>query len=284
MFCVNCGTQLPDGSKFCFNCGSSLMKSDVAYDNSTTSKTKLIPAKCTNCGANLEVDATQQAAICPFCKSAYIVEQAIQNYNINVKGNLNIENATINVNGIDADNLVLRAKEYENEGDYDMALNYYNQVLDVAIDNQEARNGVERVNNALNNYIYFESPANRSFSAGKLQLKRDKLIFTNKKGQETVYELRWLKKPQGSIGGFTIVYGEIPSKISFVCKEKGSEWIEILDDAIKGIYPIKQKPVSLDEYIMNNFDSKSKIKATIYYKDMAGVSLSEARKIVDKLL
>ena len=45
------------------------------------------------------------------------MEQAINNYNINVNGNLNVENATINVNGIDIDNLLLRARDFELDGE-----------------------------------------------------------------------------------------------------------------------------------------------------------------------
>lgn len=41
----------------------------------------LIQAKCTSCGANLEVNDTQDAAICPFCKTPFVVEKAINNYN-----------------------------------------------------------------------------------------------------------------------------------------------------------------------------------------------------------
>lgn len=41
----------------------------------------LVNAKCTNCGANLEVDNMKEAAICQYCGSAYIVEKAINNYN-----------------------------------------------------------------------------------------------------------------------------------------------------------------------------------------------------------
>ena len=41
----------------------------------------LIQAKCTNCGANLEVDSSKDAAICPYCKAPYIVEKAINHYN-----------------------------------------------------------------------------------------------------------------------------------------------------------------------------------------------------------
>ena len=41
----------------------------------------LVPAKCTNCGSGLDVDSAQAAAICPSCGSAFVVEQAITNYN-----------------------------------------------------------------------------------------------------------------------------------------------------------------------------------------------------------
>jgi len=38
-------------------------------------------AKCTNCGANLKVDSSKEAAICEYCNAAFIVEKAINNYN-----------------------------------------------------------------------------------------------------------------------------------------------------------------------------------------------------------
>ena len=50
----------------------------------------LVNAKCTNCGGTLQVDAAKEAAVCPFCGSAFIVEKAIQNYNIvnNIQANV----------------------------------------------------------------------------------------------------------------------------------------------------------------------------------------------------
>ena len=35
----------------------------------------LVNAKCTNCGGTLQVDAAKEAAVCPFCGSAFIVEK-----------------------------------------------------------------------------------------------------------------------------------------------------------------------------------------------------------------
>lgn len=37
-------------------------------------------AKCTNCGANIEVNENTEAGICPYCKSAYSTEKAIAMY------------------------------------------------------------------------------------------------------------------------------------------------------------------------------------------------------------
>ena len=43
----------------------------------------LVDAKCTNCGAKLSIDDSKDAAICEFCGSAFIVEKAINNFQIN---------------------------------------------------------------------------------------------------------------------------------------------------------------------------------------------------------
>lgn len=42
----------------------------------------LISAKCTQCGAALSVDESQEAAICEYCQMPFIVEKAIRQYNI----------------------------------------------------------------------------------------------------------------------------------------------------------------------------------------------------------
>ena len=40
----------------------------------------LVPAKCTQCDASLEVDSTKEAAICPHCFTPFITEKAINHY------------------------------------------------------------------------------------------------------------------------------------------------------------------------------------------------------------
>lgn len=55
----------------------------------------LVSAKCTNCGANIEVDKEKEAGICSYCGSAFIVEKAINNFITNNVYNIN--NATLKI-------------------------------------------------------------------------------------------------------------------------------------------------------------------------------------------
>ena len=40
----------------------------------------IVDAKCTNCGATLQVDDSKEAMVCQYCGNAFIVEKAIKNY------------------------------------------------------------------------------------------------------------------------------------------------------------------------------------------------------------
>ncbi len=51
----------------------------------------LVKATCTNCGGSLEVDNANEAAVCPYCGQAYIVEKAIQQFQVTNQNH--IENA-----------------------------------------------------------------------------------------------------------------------------------------------------------------------------------------------
>ena len=41
----------------------------------------LVPAKCPECGGNINIEANKRAAICEFCKQPFVVEDAINNFN-----------------------------------------------------------------------------------------------------------------------------------------------------------------------------------------------------------
>jgi hypothetical protein len=47
----------------------------------------LEPAKCTQCGAKLEVDISKEASICPSCGTAFITSKAVNNYTTNIVNN-----------------------------------------------------------------------------------------------------------------------------------------------------------------------------------------------------
>ena len=71
----------------------------------------LVAAKCTQCGANIEVDASKEAGVCSHCGTAFITEKVINNYTIHNHNtvNNNIAHATINVKkGDDIDECVKR--------------------------------------------------------------------------------------------------------------------------------------------------------------------------------
>lgn len=76
----------------------------------------LVPAICTQCGANIEVDNTHEAGICKFCGTAFITEKAINNYTNyvtnNIVNNNNFKGAfvTINNSSDNIDGLLVLAK------------------------------------------------------------------------------------------------------------------------------------------------------------------------------
>jgi ribosomal protein L7/L12 len=116
----------------------------------------IVPAKCTQCGANIDIDSTRDAGICQYCGTAFITEKAINHFN----NTYNIQNATIHVSGVDIENLLIRAVQFEKKNDREKALEYYNRVLDIDAFRVEALEGIERLSQ-----VYF----------GKVALKHDEV-------------------------------------------------------------------------------------------------------------
>lgn len=52
----------------------------------------LVPAKCPQCGANIEIDDSKDAGICEYCGTAFITEKAINNYYTTNHINANVVN------------------------------------------------------------------------------------------------------------------------------------------------------------------------------------------------
>lgn len=96
----------------------------------------LVPAKCTQCGANLEVDPSLEAAVCPNCKTPFITERAINNYNTT-----NVVNNVTNIDSLNADvvnvassdsveNLLRTAETFVKFGDWEKAGLIYKKITE----------------------------------------------------------------------------------------------------------------------------------------------------------
>ena len=128
-----------------------------------------VQAKCPNCGGFLAVDNAKDAAICQFCNTPFVVEKAINNYNITVKGNVNVESATIKVEGAPSVvNLLIRAHSFVLSKDYDKAIDYYNKVLDLDPLNTEAKECMAKITTPKRDNLILERKP--SFFSGPIKL------------------------------------------------------------------------------------------------------------------
>ncbi len=64
-----------------------------------TDNVKIVPASCTQCGGTVEVDPQTQSAVCPFCGSTFIVEKAVNNYNVQHATIEHADNVNIDMTG-----------------------------------------------------------------------------------------------------------------------------------------------------------------------------------------
>ncbi len=60
---------------------------------------KIVPALCTQCGGRVEVDPNSEKAACPFCGMTFIVEKAINNYNVQHATIEHADNVNIDMTG-----------------------------------------------------------------------------------------------------------------------------------------------------------------------------------------
>lgn len=94
----------------------------------------LVAAKCPQCGANINVDATKDAGICEYCGTAFITEKAINNYNTYITNNNNFSGANINVTGGDYNNYIALAQNAIKTLNEEEAIKYVNKALELKID------------------------------------------------------------------------------------------------------------------------------------------------------
>ena len=244
MFCFNCGAKIADGFNFCPFCGTKItysVKDNQVHAGNTNPSMRptFVPAKCTCCGATLEVDPRQEAAVCRFCNTPFIVEKAINNYNISLSGNINVASATINIQEKNLDNLIKRAKIFEEKGELRNALKYYEDVLDIDVEKQEALRGSERVKEAIRNYVYLSSDANMGLSYGTLKLMKGLLCYEDKKGKIKSYNVNQISELSKFWG--TVIQFKYPGLFSCVSigvtGVNADTWISAIINVQNGIYP-----------------------------------------------
>ena len=60
---------------------------------------KMVPSLCTQCGGTVEVDEKAETAKCPFCGTTFVVEKAINNYNVKYATIEHADNVNTDVTG-----------------------------------------------------------------------------------------------------------------------------------------------------------------------------------------
>lgn len=82
----------------------------------------LVPAICTQCGAQIEVDDTSETGICKQCGTAFIMQKVVNKYNAYITNNNNFDRANVNIVRSDIDenlknieNLINIGKLYDAE-------------------------------------------------------------------------------------------------------------------------------------------------------------------------
>lgn len=89
----------------------------------------LVAAKCTQCGANIEVDDSKEAGICKFCGTAFITEKAINNYKINAEKVI-VNGENINISNYDVDSALVAVEKLINGELYDDAKKLIKEIIE----------------------------------------------------------------------------------------------------------------------------------------------------------
>ena len=90
----------------------------------------IVPTKCTSCGGTLKTRAEDKTAICPYCGTEYLVQEAIEQYNITNVYNIEQANLTLDHRKLFNDRLEAAEKQLKFLHDYPRALQSYELLQD----------------------------------------------------------------------------------------------------------------------------------------------------------
>ena len=89
----------------------------------------LIAAKCTQCGANIEVDDSKEAGICKYCGTAFITEKAINNYKINAEKVI-VNSDNVNISSYDIESALVAVEKLIKGELYDDAKKMIKEIIE----------------------------------------------------------------------------------------------------------------------------------------------------------
>ncbi len=101
-----------------------------------------IAAKCTECGAAIEVDDTKDAGICKFCGTVFVTQKVISHHNTYITKNI-----TKNIYGddrADAEEYLKNGETFLDLKDWNRAQNAFTQAAGLAPDNYQVWLGLAR--------------------------------------------------------------------------------------------------------------------------------------------
>ena len=99
-----------------------------------------IAARCTQCGAYIQVDDNKEAGVCNNCGMAYITEKVIKNFNTYVTNNYNIQNAALNnvqYAGYNINDGIKRCEAFMKINDTSKAINVANEIIEKVPDSYQ---------------------------------------------------------------------------------------------------------------------------------------------------
>ena len=79
----------------------------------TNETAKLVAGVCPQCGGQLEVDPAQDAAVCPYCGTPYVVSKAINNYNVQNAHIDHVDHVNVDLKGSISSLIGLAEREFD---------------------------------------------------------------------------------------------------------------------------------------------------------------------------
>lgn len=167
--------------------------------------------------------------------------------------------------------------------EYEVALNYYREILKLDIQDSAAKRGEEYMRSELRQKVYFQTAATWRLLEGRLELHWGELVFWPIRNQRICYDFRMVKDLSVQKG--KIMFDYWSEHVEIACKFP-KKWRDILKNALDGRYPRlpNDKYSALEIYISNHYDWEQRDQALKYFIELSGVSEACAEPIVDEIL